>query len=48
MWSSKNKTAVHDTGFEFGQAGWFAFHAVAIPTMMYVGKMMSKSKNQSR
>ncbi|QGG46961.1 hypothetical protein [Heliorestis convoluta] len=44
MWERRGKTAIHDTGFEFGKPGWFAFHAVAIPAAMYVGSMLMKKK----
>ncbi|MTV50733.1 hypothetical protein GJ688_17510 [Heliobacillus mobilis] len=44
----RNKTLVHDTGFEFGHPGWFAFHAVAIPTMMYIGSLVTQKKRRGR
>ncbi|MDD2421511.1 MAG: hypothetical protein PHC60_00365 [Heliobacteriaceae bacterium] len=44
MWGRQEKTMVHDTGFEFGQAGWFALHAVTIPVAMYAGMILLKRK----
>ncbi|ABZ85041.1 hypothetical protein HM1_2493 [Heliomicrobium modesticaldum Ice1] len=45
MWE-RDKTLIHDSGFEFGHAGWFAFHAVAIPTMMYIGSVLTSRKKR--
>lgn len=44
LMSRHHKTMIHDTGFEFMQPGWIAFHAVAIPAMMYIGASMIRNK----